>query len=76
MSRERKINAGRSTTGETAVPYYVESPVREAAKHLRLIASRFLAERALPSEVDEAVKIWLDVTRKPELKKRSPDGEE
>lgn len=47
MSRSRKTNGGgRSTTGEPALPYYVESPAREAAKYLRLTATRFLAERA------------------------------
>ncbi len=58
-----KRNAGRSTTGEAAVPYYVESPLREAAKHLRLTASRFLSERASAREVDEAVQIWLAAPR-------------
>jgi hypothetical protein len=61
-------NAGRSTTGEPAVPYYIESPVREAAKHLRLTSARFLAERATARELDEAIKIWQDVTGKSEPK--------
>jgi hypothetical protein len=51
-------NRGRSTTGKAAVPYYAGSPQREAAKHLRLTVSRFLAERASESEVDEAVRMW------------------
>lgn len=63
MARTRKMNAGRSTTGGAAVPYYVESPIREAAKHLRLTAGRFLAERASEREVDEAIQIWQDAVR-------------
>jgi hypothetical protein len=57
MSRSRKTNGGRSTTGEAAVLYYVESPEREAAKHLRLTAARFLTERASSPELDEAIKM-------------------
>lgn len=69
----RKINSGRSTTGEPAVPYYVESPVREAAKHLRLTATRFLAERASSCDLDAAIKLWHDSTRKAEPKRCDPD---
>jgi hypothetical protein len=65
MARSRKTNGGRSTTGEAAVPYYVESPEREAAKHLRLTAARFLTERASSHELDEAIKMWHDSTRAP-----------
>jgi len=64
VARSRKSNAGRSTTGEPAVPYYVEAPVREVAKHLRRTAARFLSERASVREVDEAFKIWQEVTKK------------
>ncbi len=62
-SRGDRRNAGRSTTGEAAVPYYVESPRREAAKHLRLMMTRFLAERAAPGEVDEAIRVWRDAAK-------------
>jgi hypothetical protein len=47
------------------VPYYVESPEREAVKHLRLTAARFLTERASSHELDEAIKMWHDSTRIP-----------
>ena len=57
-------NRGRSTTGEAAVPYYIGSPQKEAAKHLRLTAARFLDDRATVSDVDEAVKVWAEATRK------------
>lgn len=50
-------NAGRSTTGAPAVPYYVESPVMEAVKHLRLTATRFLSHRASHADLDEAIRI-------------------
>lgn len=63
MARSRKSNAGRSTTGEPAVPYYVEAPAREVAKHLRLTAARFLSERASIREIDEAIKMWQEVTK-------------
>jgi hypothetical protein len=84
MARSRKTNGGRSTTGEAAVPYYVESPEREAAKYLRLTASRFLAERASSHELDEAIKIWHDSTRAPDgqrhgeesMRKREKNPEE
>lgn len=55
---KRSPNAGRSTTGAPAVPYYVESPIREAVKHLRLVASRFLAMRATAGDLDEAILIF------------------
>lgn len=57
-------NSGRSTTGEAAVPYYVESAPREAAKHLRLTATRFLAERATAGDVDEAIRMWDGATNR------------
>lgn len=57
-------NAGRSTTGEAAVPYYVGSPITEAAKHLRLTVTRFLSERASEAEVDEAYSFWLSARAK------------
>ena len=73
MARSRKSSVGRSTTGEPAVPYYVEAPAREVAKYLRLTAARFLSERASIREVDEAIKIWQDVTRKSGSGKCDPD---
>jgi hypothetical protein len=69
MAPQCKSNAGRSTTGGPAVPYYIESPAREAAKHLRLTVTRFLSERASARELDEAIKIWQDVTGSSELKR-------
>jgi hypothetical protein len=45
------------------VPYYVESAEREAAKYLRLTASRFLADRASVADVNDAIKIWGEATR-------------
>ncbi len=52
MARSRR---GRSTTGRAAVPYYPEAPHIEAAKHLRLMAARYIAGRALLREVEEAM---------------------
>ncbi len=46
------------------MPYYAQGPAREAAKHLRLTASRFLSERATPDDVDEAIQIWRDAAEK------------
>lgn len=51
-------NRGRSTTGEPAVPYYVQSPEREAAKAIRLVANRFLSDRASARDLDEAIAFW------------------
>ena len=48
-------NSGRSTTGGPKVPYHPRSRLVEAAKHLRLTTSRFIDERALFSEVEEAM---------------------
>lgn len=48
-------NAGRSTSGEARVPYYLQSPRIEAAKHLRLTVTRYLNERASFREVEEAM---------------------
>jgi len=62
-------NSGRSTAGEAAVPYYLGTPAQEAAKHLRLTATRFLSERASVSDVDEAIRMWHVATRKPATRK-------
>ena len=48
-------NRGRSTTGEAAVPYYVRGAHIEAAKHLRLTVTRYLAERASLRDIEEAM---------------------
>ena len=48
-------NRGRSTTGEPAVPYQIRAPHIEAAKHLRLIAGRYINDRATLREVEEAM---------------------
>lgn len=56
-----RSNAGRSTTGEAKVPYYRGSDKIEAAKHLRLTVTRYLAERANFSEVEEAMDLLRDV---------------
>jgi len=58
LARSAPNNRGRSTTGGPAVPYYPESDAREAAKHLRLTAARFLAERVTPGDLDEACDLW------------------
>jgi hypothetical protein len=48
-------NAGRSTTGDPKVPYYLSSPHIEAAKHLRLTVTRYINERANLNDVEEAM---------------------
>lgn len=48
-------NAGRSTTGEAKVPYYRQADHVEAAKHLRLTVTRYIADRAALREVEEAM---------------------
>jgi hypothetical protein len=55
VSRTTKTNAGRSTTGEARVPYYRQADHIEAAKHLRLTATRYIADRAALREVEEAM---------------------
>ena len=50
-------NRGRSTTGSAAVPYYVRIPTEEAARHLRLTVTRYLAERANIGDIEEAMEI-------------------
>lgn len=61
MSRVRVGNRGRSTTGERQVPEYIESADREAAKFLRITTARYLSDRALASDVNEAIHIWQGV---------------
>ena len=45
----------RSTTGGPAVPYYHRGAHMEAARHLRLTVTRYIAERATLAEVEEAM---------------------
>lgn len=48
-------NRGRSTTGRAAVPYYPRSQHIEAAKHLRLTVTRYIADRASLADIQEAM---------------------
>ena len=48
-------NAGRSTTGAPKVPYYTRGAHIEAAKHLRLTVTRYLADRASLKDIQEAM---------------------
>ena len=57
-------NAGRSTTGEAKVPYYRQNDRIEAAKHLRLTVTRYLAGREPLSAVQEAMKMLEDAAAK------------
>lgn len=52
-----KSNRGRSTTGEAQVPYYPGKPHIDAAKHLRLTVGRYINDRALLRDVEEAMEI-------------------
>lgn len=45
----------RSTTGGPKVPYYPQSAHIEAAKYLRLTATRYIAGRATLNDVQEAM---------------------
>lgn len=49
------MSRGRSTTGGPAVPYQPRAPHIEAAKHLRLTVTRYIAERASLADVKEAM---------------------
>lgn len=51
------MSSKRSTTGKAAVPYYPGSPTMEAAKHLRLTVTRYIASRATFGDVKEAFEI-------------------
>ena len=48
-------NAGRSVAGGPKVPYYQQADHIEAAKHLRLTVTRYIADRASLREVEEAM---------------------
>jgi hypothetical protein len=62
-------NAGRSTTGEPTVPYYLGTPAQEAAKHLRLTVSRYLAARASFSEIEKAMDMLREAVETTALRK-------
>ena len=47
--------SNRSTTGGPKVPYYPRGPQVEAAKHLRLTITRYLADRASMKDIREAM---------------------
>lgn len=47
--------SNRSTTGGPKVPYYTRGAHIEAAKHLRLTVTRYIAERASLNDVREAM---------------------
>jgi hypothetical protein len=61
-------NEGRSTTGGPKVPYYRGSGRVEAAKHLRLTVTRYLADRASLKDVREAMSM-LETAHSEEGKK-------
>ena len=46
------------------MPYYRGTPVKEAAKHLRLTVTRFLAELVSFEDVHEAMEILRNECRK------------
>ncbi len=48
-------NRGRSTTGGPAVPHCLSTPAKEAAKFLRLVADRYIKDRASLRDVEEAM---------------------
>jgi hypothetical protein len=48
-------NRGRSTTGRAAVPYYPRAQHIEAAKHLRLVVTRYINDRATLNDIREAM---------------------
>ena len=58
-----KGNSGRSTTGGPAVPYYRGSDIQEAAKHLRLTVTRFLADREPFATVEQAMSMLRDAVQ-------------
>jgi hypothetical protein len=65
-------NRGRSTTGGPSVPYYRRAGHIEAAKHLRLMATRYIADRASLADVEEAMvmlRSCAPVTGEPEHRK-------
>lgn len=56
-------NRGRSTTGEAAVPYYVQGRRIEAAKHLRLTVSRYISDRASLDDIREALAMLVTAAK-------------
>ena len=65
-------NRGRSTTGEAAVPYYLNTPSKEAAKFLRLQVTRYLSDRASVAEVESAFASFQAQVRSERLAKAKP----
>ena len=53
-------NRGRSTTGDAAVPYFRRSYRIEAAKHLRLMVTRYINDRASLDDIREAMSILVN----------------
>jgi hypothetical protein len=56
------MSRGRSTTGGPAVPYYVRASHIEAAKHLRLTVTRYIADRASLDDIREAMALLVAAT--------------
>jgi hypothetical protein len=48
-------NRGRSTTGGPAVPYCNVSARIDAARHLRLTVTRYIADRATLADIETAM---------------------
>jgi hypothetical protein len=58
-------NRGRSTTGGPAVPYYPGTPHKEAARHLRLTVTRYIADRASLDDIRNAMTELVSVAPVP-----------
>jgi hypothetical protein len=58
-------NKGRSTTNKPDVPYYPDTPIREAAKHLRLTLTRYLADNEPLWAVQRAAEEFQAVAARP-----------
>jgi hypothetical protein len=57
-------NRGRSTTGR-GQPYQPRAPHIEAAKHLRLTVTRYIAQRASLNDIREAMSMLVAVAPVP-----------
>lgn len=55
------MSANRSITGAPLVPYQPRASHIEAAKHLRLTVSRYIADRASLDDIHEAVSLLVNV---------------
>jgi hypothetical protein len=51
--------------GNSLAPYYPGTKEQEAAKHVRLMAHRFVMGNANAREVDEACMAWMDARTEP-----------